>query len=256
MSHIHKNTLFVFTSLLILLLAPLSLASASGAYFDISFDRSISIIPPEGKKNISDIGDSVTLNKKGRLWLTGNETKDGFVEIVCQNLSTEPVVVELENEQSPWVNITGPKQCNNWQKNILICPVGKLEKGVFCKIAERTTSGGEGTNKLLSASVNIRSINSSINIRGGKENSTNESQYLQERIEYYAVGINLCGIIYNKARDIYINWVIYDGGTVDKVEIDSDTAPEDKEIANCIAEQIPSWKFPEWGNDSQISYRF
>ena len=27
-------------------------------------------------------------------------------------------------------------------------------------------------------------------------------------------------------------------------------------IANCIADQVPLWKFPEWKNDSQISYQF
>lgn len=253
MSYLFKNTLLILTSLVILLLVSFSHVYAEDARFEISFDRSIGIIPPEGKKSISDTGDAITLSKKGRLWLTGNETQEGFVEIVCQNLSTEPVVVELTDQQHPWVGITEPGQCSNWQKDILICPAGELTKGVFCKIAERVaSSSGGGTQKLLSASVNLRSIN----VKGDKESSGNEQQYLQERIEFYAVGINLCGIIYNKKDNVYINWIIYDGGTVDKVEIDSLTVPEDKEIANCIADQVPLWKFPEWKNDSQISYQF
>jgi hypothetical protein len=253
MQYLHKNILVIFTCLVALCLVSFSHVYAEETYFEISFDRSIGIVPPDGKKSITDTGDSVTLNKKGRLWLTGNETQDGFVEIVCQNLSTEPVVVELTDKKHPWVNITGPGQCSDWQKDILICPAGNMPKGVFCKIAERIASGsGEGTKKLLSASVNIRSIN----VRGSQESDGDEQQYLQERVEFYAVGINLCGIIYNKTGNIYINWIIYDGGTVDKVEIDSLTASEDNPIANCIAEQIPLWKFPEWENDSQISYQF
>ena len=253
MSLIHKNTLLVWASLSTLLLASVSLVYAQETYFDISFDRSVGISSPNGQRNISNIGDSITLNKKGRLWLTGNETKDGFTEIVCQNLSTEPVIVELTNKQTPWMNITGPAQCNNWQKNILICPVGQLEKGVFCKITERTASNtGDGSPKLLSASVNIRSIN----LQDGQDRSMDDQEYLQEKINFYATGIDLCGIIYNKTDDIFINWIIYDGGTVDKVIIDSQTAPEDKELANCIVEQIQNWKFSKWKNDSQISYQF
>ena len=106
--------------------------------------------------------------------------------------------------------------------------------------------------KLVSASVNIRSIN----LKDGQDSSIDEQKYLQERIIFYSAGIDLCGIIYDKSGDIYINWIIYDGGTVDKVEIDSRTASDDNEIANCIADQIPLWKFPEWENDSQISYQF
>ena len=253
MSHLFKNTMLVLTSLAFLFLASFSHVYADDAHFEISFDRSIGIIPPEGKKRISDTGDSITISKKGRLWLSGNETQEGFVEIVCQNLSTEPVIVELTDKQHPWVNVTEPEQCTNWQEDILICPAGKLTKGFFCKIAKRiASSSGETTQKLLSASVNIRSLN----VRGAKESNGDEQQYLQERIEFYAVGINLCGIIYNKTGNVYINWIIYDGGTVDKVEIDNLTAPEDNGIANCIADQIPLWKFPEWKKDSQISYQF
>ena len=62
--------------------------------------------------------------------------------------------------------------------------------------------------------------------------------------------------MYNRKGNIIIRWIIYGGGAVDKVEIDSQTLPEDKEIAECIAEQIPSWKFPEWEKNSQIAYQF
>ena len=251
--NIHKKTLLVLAGLLFLLFSSFCLAYAEEAYFDISFDRSVSIVPPEGKSRISDIGDSIILNKKGRLWLTGNETTEGFVEIVCQNLSTEPVNVELINKEKPWVNITEPAQCDDWQKNILICPVGKMAKGVFCKITERiAVHADEGFKKQSSASVNVRSIS----IQEISEKSMEGRQYLQERIEYYAAGIDLCNTMHKRKGNIIISWIIYDGGAVDKVKIDSQTAPEDNEFASCIAEQIPSWKFPEWEKDSQIAYQF
>ncbi len=98
---INNKTLLLGAGLLLLLLSSFCLAYAGEAYFDISFDRSVSIVPSEGKKRISDMGDSVTLNKKGRLWLIGNETKESFVEIVCQNLSTEPVKIELTDKETP-----------------------------------------------------------------------------------------------------------------------------------------------------------
>jgi len=253
MFNIHRNTILIFTTLLLLLLAPISHVYAEGTYFDISFDRSVSITPADGKKKISSIGDSVTLNKKGRLWLTGNETKDGFVEIVCQNLSKEPVNVELTNTETPWVNITAPEQCNDWQKNILICPVGKMDKGVFCKITERTTiSSGEGSKKQKTASVNVRSVT----VQEDRPKGMNDQQYLQSRIDYYSAGIDLCSTMYQKTDPILISWVIYGGGTVDKIEIDSQTAPENNNVANCLAEQIPLWKFPDWGKNSQVSYQF
>jgi len=249
----NKKTLLILAGLLFLLFSSFSMANAEEAYFDISFDRSVNIVPPEGRSRISDIGDSVILNKKGRLWLTGNETAEGFVEIVCQNLSTEPVNVQLSQTEKPWVVITEPAQCNDWQKNILICPVAEMPKGFFCKITERVAeNAGEGSKKQKSASVNVRSIS----IQEISEKSKEGRQYLQERIEYYAAGIDLCNTMHERKGNIIIRWIIYDGGAVDKVEIDSQTAPEDNEIAECIAEQIPAWKFPEWEKDSQIAYQF
>jgi hypothetical protein len=250
---INKKALLVLSGLLFLLLSSFCHVYAGDAYFDISFDRSVNIAPPEGRSRISDIGDSVTLNKKGRLWLTGNETAEGFVEIVCQNLSTESVSVQLTNTEKPWVNITEPAECNDWQKNILICPIGKMKKGFFCKITERTVMhADEGSKKQKSASVNVRAIS----VEDLPEKSFDEQQYLQERLEYYAAGIDLCNTIHKRSGNIIIQWIIYDGGAVDKVVINSQTAPGNEEIANCIAEQIPFWKFPEWRKDSQVAYQF
>jgi len=253
MLNIYKNTVLIFFSLLLLLFSSGSMAYASGVNFKISFDRSINIVPLEGQSKICDTGDSVTLNAKGRLWLTGNETIEGFTEIVCQNLSTEPVTVELINEETPWLNVTEPAQCGEWQKNLLICPVGNMEKGFFCKITERTAAGAAGgSKKQKSASVNVRALT----VQESREKEMDDQQYLQKRIEYYAAGIDLCGLMHEKTGKIFINWIIYSGGTVDKVTIDSQTASEDNETARCIAEQIPLWKFPEWEKNSQVSYQF
>ena len=110
----------------------------------------------------------------------------------------------------------------------------------------------EGSKKQKSASVNVRAIS----VQDLEEKSFDEQQYLQERIEYYAAGIDLCNTIHQRSGRIIINWIIYDGGAVDKVEINTQTAPEDNEFANCIAEQIPSWKFPEWQKNSKVAYQF
>ena len=117
MLSLHRNVLIVMTGFLLLLLSTPSLVRAEKTYFDISFDRSVSIDTPEGKKRISDLGDTVTLNKKGRLWLSGNETKEGFVEIVCQNMSSEPVNISLTSLEMPWLSIAEPGKCNAWNKN-------------------------------------------------------------------------------------------------------------------------------------------
>jgi hypothetical protein len=249
----NKKTLLVLAGSIFLLFSSYCLVYADEAYFDISFDRSVNIVPPEGRSRISDIGDSVILNKKGRLWLTGNETAEGFVEIVCQNLSTESVNVQLTSNEKPWVNITEPVRCDDWQKNILICPVGQIQKGLFCKITERTVMhADEGSKKQKSASVNVRAIS----VQDLQEESFDEQQYLQERVEYYSAGLDLCNTMHKRSGNIIISWIIYDGGAVDKVTINSQTAPEDNEIANCIAEQIPFWKFTEWQKDSQVAYQF
>jgi hypothetical protein len=251
--NMNKKTLLILAGLFFLLFSSFCLVNAEEAYFDISFDRSVNIVPPEGRSRISDIGDSVILNKKGRLWLTGNETTEGFVEIVCQNLSTESVNVQLTNKEKPWVNITEPAQCDDWQKNILICSIGEMTKGFFCKITERIAADAEaGSRKQKSASVNVRSIS----IEEISEKTAEGREYLQERIEYYTAGIDLCNTMHERKGNIIISWIIYDGGSVDKVKIDSRTAPEDNDLASCIAEQIPSWKFPEWEKDSLIAYQF
>jgi hypothetical protein len=253
MLHLHKKTILILTGFLFLILTSFNLACAGDTYFDISFDRCVSIDSAGGEKRISDIGDSVTLNKKGRLWLTGNETREGFVEIVCQNLSSESVHVELTSMEMPWISVVEPAKCNDWKKNILICSVGDMAKGLFCKINERTiVVAGEGSRKQTSASVNVRAVD----LQEDQSEELNETHYLQERIEYYEAGIDLCNTMHERSGNIVINWVIYGGGAVDKVSIDSQTASEDDEVAKCIAEQIPLWRFPRWEKDSQVSYQF
>lgn len=250
---IFKKKSIITAGTALLLFAVSSLVYASGTYFNICLDRSVNIVPPADKTKISDTGDSVTLNKKGRLWLTGNETKEGFVEIVCQNLSAEPVNVALATEENPWLEITGTTQCGDWKNNLLICSVGKMEKGFFCKITERKAiKADEDINKQMSASVNVRAVN----IQDDPKKWFDEQMYLQKRIDYYAAGIDLCSTMHKKTGNILVSWVIYAGGSVDKVDIDSSTAPENKEVAHCIAEQIALWKFPEWQKNSQISYQF
>jgi len=253
MFFISNKALVILTGFLFLFFSYVNLTWAQDAYFDISFDRCVSVDSTEGAKRLSSIGDSVTLNKKGRLWLTGNETRQGFTEIVCQNLSNEAVNVELSSMGEPWISITGPVKCNDWKKNILICSVGDKAKGVFCKINERTiVAADDGSKKQTSASVNVRAVQLDVEECG----DFSEMRYLQERIDYYAAGIDLCYSMYPKSGDIVINWVIYGGGAVDKVAIDSRTASGNDEVANCIADQIAMWKFPKWENDSQVSYQF
>ena len=248
-----KKAPFIATCSLFLLLSLYNHVFAGGAYFDISFDRCVAIDSPEGNKKFSAIGDNVTVNKKGRLWLTGNETREGFVEIVCQNLSPVPVRVEMTSAEMPWISVADPASCKDWQKNILICAVGDMPKGVFCKINERTVvAADEGARKQASASVNVRAVE----LRESGSEGVSEQQYLQERIEYYAAGIDLCYTMYEKTGDIVVNWIIYGGGAVDKVTLDSRTVPEDDKLANCIMEQIPAWRFPKWEKDSQVSYQF
>ena len=252
MSYTYK-LFFVGMVLLVQIFCYSGTAQTEDTYFDISFDRSVSISVPEGTKKISAIGDMVTINKKGRLWLTGNETREGYVDIVCQNLSTEPVNVELKKLSSPWVEITGKTKCGDWQKNILICSVGEMERGVFCKIAEKENAGsGEGGRKQLTASVSVRAAE----VQEGQQENLSEEEYLQSRVDYYTSGIDLCGVMHNKTGDIFISWVIYNGGAVDQVRIGSQTAEKDREIAGCIAEQVSLWRFPEWENDAQVSYQF
>ena len=248
-----KKLLFTATTIAFLLLLPLSPVYAADTYFNICLDRSVNIYSPDNSNKISEIGDSVTLNKKGRLWLVGNETKKGFIEIICQNLSNEPVNVALINMESPWLKISSTTECDTWKNNLLICPVGSLDKGVFCKITEKTAVNAEdGANKQMSASVNVRAVT----IQDESEKKFDPQQYLKERIDYYGAGIDLCNTMYVKNDKVLISWIIYSGGTVDKVQIDSNVAPEDQEVAKCIADQIASWKFPEWDRNTQISYQF
>jgi len=253
MLFIAKKALVISTGFFFMFLLCVNLAVAQDAYFDISFDRCVSVDSTEGAKRISSIGDSVTLNKKGRLWLTGNETREGFTEIVCQNLSTEAVGVELTSMDEPWISITGPVKCSDWKKNILICSVGDMAKGVFCKINQRTiVAADDGSKKQTSASVNVRAVD----LQNEEGEEFDEMQYLQERIDYYAAGIDLCYSIYPKSGDIIINWVIYEGGAVDKVAIDNQTASGNDGVAKCIADQIALWRFPQWEKDAQVSYQF
>jgi hypothetical protein len=246
------KTLLVLPGLLPLLLSSFCLADSGKAYFNISLDRSVNIILTDGSSKIRNTGDAVTIGEKGRLWLTGNETKQGFVEIICQNLSTEPVSVEFVDEAFPWIDISRATRCGDWKKNILICPAGKMERGIFCKITERVVIDTSGSSKRqASASVNVRSLDME-----SQNKEMDESKYLQERIDYYGAGIDLCGEMHKKTEKILISWVIYAGGAVDKVKMADQTAAEDNDVAQCIAEQISLWKFPHWEKDSQISYRF
>ena len=240
-------------SALLILVSQNLIAKENYAYFDISFDRSINVITINNKVKLSKQGDSVKLNSKGRLWLTGNETRQGFVEILCQNLSPQSVTINFVSQSKPWLEIKTPGVCAGWSQNLLICPVAQMEKGVFCKITEKTSPDYNlEPNKSRLASVNIRAVDM-VHQDGAL---TSHKHYLEKIINYYSAGISLCEEIYPKTDPIVVSWVIFDGGSVGNIEIDKKTDPDNLEVAKCISDNIALWKFPEWNKDSHISYRF
>ncbi len=248
----HKQLTQIFLSLLVIVTTSTQ-ANENDAYFDISFDRSINVKTEKNLNKLSNPGDSATLNAKGRLWLTGLETRQGFVEILCQNLSNQPVTVKMATQNKPWLEIKTPKTCTNWSENLLICPVENMEKGVFCKITEKSKQDNSSEKRRLQlASVNIRAVEL---IKKGDTPDENQ-QYIEKIIDYYASGIELCKTIHPKTGPVFISWVIFDGGSVGNIEVDAKTDPSNQEVAQCIADNVSLWKFPEWKKDSHIAYRF
>lgn len=228
-------------------------ANANEAYFDISFDRSVNVKTEKNLDKFSKSGDFATLNGKGRLWLTGIETRQGYVEILCQNMSDKPVTVNMVNQSKPWLEIKTPQACGEWSDNLLICPVDKLEKGVFCKISEKNKlDNSSEKDRLQLASVNIRAVEL---IKQGETPDANQ-RYIERIIASYSSGIELCHLIHPKTGPVFVNWVIFDGGNVGNIVVDAKTDTGNQAIAECITDNIALWKFPEWHKDSHISYRF
>ncbi|MGR9074229.1 MAG: hypothetical protein ACU833_14305 [Gammaproteobacteria bacterium] len=232
---------------------PTSLADQ--VYFDISHDRSLNISVEEGKNQLSVIGDEITILKKGRLWLSGNETSFGHQEILCQNLTDQPITLTLDSDINPWIKITNPQHCDAWNKDLLVCAVGDVSKGLFCKINNKSNLIHASVQSRQTASVSVRSV--AVLPETQEKENFNYADYLKETIGDYSTGIELCGVMNDKKGPIEISWAIYDGGNTGDIEINtSSTTDQDMATAECIADQINFWRFPEWKKNFRVTYLF
>ena len=228
---------------------------AGQVYFDISHDRSVNIDVKDDKKQLSILGDEIVINKKGRLWLSGNENSDGHHEILCQNRTEAPVTLKLDSDQSPWVKIADQPNCDNWEKDLLVCSVGDMEKGLFCKISKKAKPVAPTGKEKRTASVAVRSV--SLLQEVPQPGEIDYAEYLKETIANYSTGIELCGIMNEQNGPVEITWIIYDGGNTGDIKINNkSTYSSDMDTANCIADQIKFWRFPEWKKNYRVSYRF
>ena len=228
---------------------------AEQVYFDIVFDRSSNIDVVNNKSKLNVIGDEISINNQGRVWLSGNEDDNGYVDILCQSQSNEPIILKLDSDAKPWIAIDEKLNCSEWKNDLLVCKVGDAKKGIYCKISDKTKTVLPTSKVLQMAAVTIRSVS--------QPQQTNESGsldytgYLKQSIANYSTGIELCGIMHDKKGPVEISWIIYDGGNTGKIKINIEsTDNSDIATAHCIAEQINFWRFPEWKKNYRVNYRF
>lgn len=238
----------------LVLLVQTSSSASEQVNFEIAYDRSINIESEKNRQSLKDIGDSVTINAKGRLWLTGNETNQGYDEILCQSKSLSPISVQLHSSESPWITLSEPAKCGKWNNNLLVCTDNKIEKAVFCLIKQQLTQQSLSTKpKRRTTSVAVRSLKS-------PELQPKSSDYREiavQTIQTYTTGTELCKHIYPKESSIVINWDIYDGGTTGNIKVDNkDMSENDTKYTNCLIENIKLWNFPNWKKNFKIKYRF
>ena len=229
-------------------------AVAQDPNFEVSLGRSKNIDLGADKKRVVKVGERVTINGNGRLWLTGQEDAAGYYELLCQNRSSGDVQVEITSNEFPWLAVSSPQSCNAWSGELLVCPANGLAKGVFCKVSKKSKQPPMSVaTRAQTASVGVRAIE----LAEDQEDQVDYNAYLLQIIVRYQTGIELCGAMHGVAGPVVIAWDIYDGGATGKVEVDREKShQQDLGRAECIADQIQDWRFPRWKKDYRVAYRF
>ena len=222
--------------------------------FEVSLGRSKNIDLGADKKRVVKVGERVTINGNGRLWLTGEEDMAGYYELLCQNRTSGDVEVEITSGEFPWLTVASPENCASWTGDLLVCPAYGQAKGVFCKVSKKAKQSLINlAMRAQTASVGVRSIE----MAEDQEDRIDYNAYLLQMIVQYQTGIELCGAMHGVSGPVVIAWNIYDGGTTGKVDVDKEKSdPRDLGRAQCIAEQIEDWRFPKWKKDYRVAYRF
>ncbi|MEQ8955405.1 MAG: hypothetical protein RL120_14835 [Gammaproteobacteria bacterium] len=216
--------------------------------FVIAEDRSFNIQFETGDGAEIEPGGIVNIGGNGRLWAIQPSTEGITYQLICQNLSEQTVAVARSALEHPWFVVQQNETCNDWQNDLLVCPVAGMEKGIFCRIKEKTSV------VVSDADAQVR-LQTSVTVRG--QGVQVRPFDLDSFVLAYQPAIDLCRDIHNFSARVAIEWLVrLDGSTTEIAVLTEHAEDNERQGAACIASEIRQWNFGSRLEESRYSRYF
>ncbi len=182
----------------------------------------------------------LTLAGHGRVWFKSPEVgEDNALTLICQNNSSEDVVLEFNAPQWPWLNQSIYSACSGWVNHKLVCQIGKNAKDVLsCGMLKR------GDNPFSSGKIERRT---SITMRSLPAIKKAEDQMLEE----IKTELQLCKKVSGYPASIDLFWKV-ENGKYHYLEVMLDDTPEFRSLAECFDSVLKQHSFESFSGEQQF----
>ncbi|BCG64783.1 MAG: hypothetical protein methR_P2575 [Methyloprofundus sp.] len=193
------------------------------------------------------VGSELELAAGARLWLKSVYNATTNQQLICQNRSSIPVRINIENLANPWIKVANIENCQQWVNNRLNCSIADGQK-FFCvsSIIKRPTYSSSKPERTTSVQMRAIAI-------GKPENIAKAETYIDIAVLNMQPEINLCRNLLNSQAPVELIWNVKLTGEVDDVSILSEG---NYELSSCIRDIVMSYKYPKPKETLTFVYKF
>ncbi len=214
------------------------------------------LIIPERSKGIPALADNrlaekagITLGSKGRLWAVqqGRQTDH---TLICMNQTQSALQLINSSQSQPWLQLANGGDCQSPQPGLHVCTDSSGQPALMCRSQQvaKTFAGGAVTDM---TAVALRSIDNS------DEAFFNVANQIMAQHQLH---FDLCQDLHGKHGKGGVSFTIQADGLIEDVQVVASgelaTPPESMEYADCMAQAIALWQFPNLDYIYEMEYAF
>lgn len=193
--------------------------------------------------------ESITLKAKGRIWAV-KKANDADHNIICMNQSNNDIQLFNVGSDSPWLATNSSGNCEQMKSNVFACGQANDKSELVCRTQKiATRSGGAGITDMTA--VALRSFDTS------DEAFMNVANAIMQQ---HQVHFDLCQDIHGKHPQGGVSFTVKADGSIENTQTintgELATPMNAAGYAQCIAQAIQLWQFPELDYVYEMEYAF
>ncbi len=200
-----------------------------------------------GDKFEIDAKTQLILASKGRAWFKSAQVSDdNELTLICQNNSSEDVVMEFSASQWPWLNPVIYPVCSGWLNHKLVCQIGDNANDVLsCGTLKRTANPFSNGKIERRTSVTMRSVLMPNN--GSQLTEQSKKEFIAE----IKTELQLCKKVNDYPASVDLFWRIRDG-EYHYLEVMLDDTPANRNLSQCFDSVLKGYSFKTFPDEQQF----